>query len=90
MEENKENIEKSENKDYLSSWVDRGYVVVSNIGEYTTLKKPKTFSWFSFIMLSVFFNVFGFFGYIIYYWSKDHDGEMTIEKGVTYEEKYPK
>lgn len=60
----------------MSDWY-----VIKETKEYVQYQRPKQFSILSFILLTVCFNVFGLFGYLVYYWNKKPFEEYFETKG---------
>ena len=58
----------------------KGWEVLESTDKYYTIRRPKRFNWTSFIVLSLILNVFGFFGYIIYYNCKSDWQTKLVKK----------
>ncbi len=61
--------------------IEQGYTVVDDSKDSITLKEPKKLNWIALIVLSIFFNGFGFFGYLIYHSIKKQNAKIvTLSK----------
>ena len=47
---------------------------------YNVMIRPKTFNWFSLIGLTIFLNIFGLIGYLIYYSCRKPFDEKMVNK----------
>ena len=76
----KADVNKKEFKTVLSQLTRQGYTLVSTNNYQAILKMPKKFNWGVFILLTLFLNIFGLIGYIIYYNVKKGGKEVILNK----------
>lgn len=63
----------------LEYYKSKGYSVLNDQGDMVLLRRPKRFNIGAFLVLGLFFNIFGAGGYILYYMHKKYD-ERVVEK----------
>ena len=56
----------------------KGWREWENKNGYISLRRPKRFNWFAFILLTLCFNIFGLAGYLIYFAAKKSYDEKVI------------
>ncbi len=72
---NNKNFEK-----IVSLLTEEGYMLVSSNKYQTVFRSPKKFNWTAFILLTLFLNIFGLIGYLIYYRIKDTGKQVILNK----------